>query len=152
MKFSTTQTAERFLRLKDALLPEIEIVQMKYVTQGTFDTVLNAKKEYRPKLFRRLRTFTWIDPIHETVRLTPVTFDSDVEILHCPQSLHSKRDFPSSSKRLNTTGNFPKNPHHVCQRALKTGDKRILLMQNRSSSSFSTMTRQMMPERKLPAS
>ena len=84
---------ERFLRLKGALLPEIEIVQMKYVTQGTFDTVLNAKKEYRPKLFRRLRTFTWIDPIHETVRLTPVTFDSDVEILHCPQSLHSKRDF-----------------------------------------------------------
>lgn len=35
---------ERFLRLKDALLPEIEIVQMKYVTQGTFDTVLNAKR------------------------------------------------------------------------------------------------------------
>lgn len=67
---------ERFLRLKGALLPEIEIVQMKYVTQGTFDTVLNAKKEYRPKLFRRLRTFTWIDPIHETVRLTPVTFDA----------------------------------------------------------------------------
>ena len=35
---------ERFLRLKGALLPEIEIVQMKYVTQGTFDTVLNAKR------------------------------------------------------------------------------------------------------------
>ena len=51
---------ERFLRLKGALLPEIEIVQMKYVTQGTFDTVLNAKKEYRPKLFRRLRTLSLI--------------------------------------------------------------------------------------------
>ncbi len=39
----TTQTASVF-RLKGALLPEIEIVQMKYVTQGTFDTVLNAKR------------------------------------------------------------------------------------------------------------
>lgn len=35
---------ERFLRLKDALLPEIEIVQMKYVTQGTFDTDFECKK------------------------------------------------------------------------------------------------------------
>ena len=43
---------ERFLRLKNALLPEIEIVQMKYVTDADFDTVLNAKKEYRPKLFK----------------------------------------------------------------------------------------------------
>ena len=79
---------------------------MKYVTQGTFDTVLNAKKEYRPKLFRRLRTFTWIDPIHETVRLTPVTFDSDVEILHCPQSLHSKRDFSIFIKAFEHDGQF----------------------------------------------
>lgn len=84
---------ERFLRLKQNMLPEIEIVQMKYVTKSDFDTVLNAKKEYRPKLFKRLRTFTWIDPIHETVRLNPVVFDSDVEISHMPQSLHSKRDF-----------------------------------------------------------
>ena len=77
---------ERFLRLKNALLPEIEIVQMKYVTYADFDTVLNAKKEYRPKLFKRLRTFTWVDPVHETVRLTPVICDSDVEILHKPQN------------------------------------------------------------------
>ena len=89
---------ERFLRLKNALLPEIEIVQMKYVTDADFDTVLNAKKEYRPKLFKRLRTFTWVDPVHETVRLTPVIFDSDVEILHKPQNFHSKRDFPYLSK------------------------------------------------------
>ena len=49
---------ERFLRLENALLPEIEIVQMKYVTDADFDTVLNAKKEYRPKLFKRLRTWS----------------------------------------------------------------------------------------------
>lgn len=115
---------ERFLRLKGALLPEIEIVQMKYVTQGTFDTVLNAKKEYRPKLFRRLRTFTWIDPIHETVRLTPVTFDSDVEILHCPQSLHSKRDFSIFIKAFEHDGQFsPKIRTMYAKELLKTGKK-----------------------------
>ena len=54
----------RFLRLKQCLLPEIEIVQMKYVTKTDFNTVLNFKKEYRPKLYKRLRSFTWVDPIH----------------------------------------------------------------------------------------
>ena len=98
---------------------------MKYVTQGTFDTVLNAKKEYRPKLFRRLRTFTWIDPIHETVRLTPVTFDSDVEILHCPQSLHSKRDFSIFIKAFEHDGQFsPKIRTMYAKELLKTGDKK----------------------------
>ena len=76
---------ERFLRLKNALLPEIEIVQMKYVTDADFDTVLNAKKEYRPKLFQRLRTFRWADPIHEQVVTEPLVFDSDIEIIHRQQ-------------------------------------------------------------------
>ena len=83
----------RFLRLKQCLLPEIEIVQMKYVTKTDFNTVLNFKKEYRPKLYKRLRSFTWVDPIHETVRLDPVVFDSDVEILHMPPAPHQNRDF-----------------------------------------------------------
>ena len=84
---------ERFLQLKQLLLPEIEIVQMKYHTVSEYNTVLNAKKEYRPKLFKRLRTFTWVDPIHETVRTDPIVYDSDIEILHIPQSFHHKRDF-----------------------------------------------------------
>ena len=96
-----------------------------YTAEGTFDTVLNAKKEYRPKLFRRLRTFTWIDPIHETVRLTPVTFDSDVEILHCPQSLHSKRDFSIFIKAFEHDGQFsPKIRTMYAKELLKTGDKK----------------------------
>lgn len=114
----------RFLRLKNCLLPEIEIVQMKYVTVSEFDTVLNAQKEYRPKLFRRLRTFTWIDPIHETVRLQPVIFDSDVEILHKPQSLHSKRDFSIFIKTFEHDGFFsPKIRSMYAKELLKTGDK-----------------------------
>lgn len=83
----------RLQTLKEMLLPEVEVVQMKYVTTPDLNTVLNAKKEYRPKLFKRLRTFTWIDPIHETVRMAPVVFDSDVEILHLPQGRHEERDF-----------------------------------------------------------
>jgi len=67
-----------FMRLKSVLLPEIDIVQMKYVN-CSHNTVYNSKKELRPKLYKRLRTFTWISPIHETVRLQPVIFDSDIE-------------------------------------------------------------------------
>ncbi len=93
-EFWTRKIAKRFLLLKEALLPEIEIVQMKYRTVSEFNTVLNARTEYRPKLFKRVREFEWIDPIHETIRLTPVVFDSDIEILHMPQSMHHKRIFP----------------------------------------------------------
>ena len=115
----------RFARLKSVLLPEIEIVQMKYVTESEFDTVLNAKKEYRPKLFKRLRTFTWIDPIHETVRLNPVVFDSDIEILHKPQSLHSKRDFSIFIKSFEHDGDFsPKIRSMYAKELLKTGDSK----------------------------
>ncbi len=83
---------ERLRLLKENLLPEIEIVQMLYTEHG-YQTVLNSTQEYRPKLFKRLRTFTWIDPIHETVRTEPLVFDSDIEILHCPNENHSARDF-----------------------------------------------------------
>lgn len=118
----------RFLQLKRALLPEIEIVQMKYVNCSEFNTVLNSQKEYRPKLFRRLRTFTWIDPIHETVRLQPVIFDSDVEILHKPQSLHSKRDFSIFVKAFEHDGQFsPKIRSMYAKELLKTGDTKDFL-------------------------
>ncbi|MFR4351668.1 MAG: glycosyltransferase family 2 protein [Roseburia sp.] len=119
------ENRDRFLRLKTCLLPEIEIVQMKYVTESEFDTVLNAQKEYRPKLFKRLRSFVWMDPIHETVRLDPVIFDSDIEILHKPQSLHSKRDFSIFVKSFEHDGHFsPKIRSMYARELLKTGDTR----------------------------
>lgn len=83
---------KRFAQLKAALLPEIEIVQMYYVTPETYNTVQNCKKELRPKLFKRLRTFCWTDPVHETVRTAPVVYDSDIEIVHRPHASHAKRD------------------------------------------------------------
>lgn len=84
---------QRFVELKQALLPEIEIVQMIYVNPKSCNMVYNYTRELRPKLFRRLRTFRWIDPIHETVALDPIVYDSEIEIFHLPQELHSKRDF-----------------------------------------------------------
>ena len=83
----------RFRQLKQVLMPEVEIVQMYYVTPPEYNTSSNFMKEYRPKLYRRLRTFRWIDAVHETVCLEPIVFDSEIEILHLPQSLHSSRDF-----------------------------------------------------------
>lgn len=87
------ENQKKFKLLKDALIDDVEIVQMYYVTPSSNNTVQNAKKELRPKLFKRLRTFTWIDPIHETINTTPIIFDSDIEILHYPEGNHSKRDF-----------------------------------------------------------
>jgi len=86
------ENRERFLTLKRTLLPDIEIVQMKYANQLQFGTVYNYDEEYRPKLFKRIRGFVWEGSIHETVRLTPVVFDSDIVITHMPGESHAKRD------------------------------------------------------------
>lgn len=92
------ENQRRFLRLKGALLPEIEIVQMNYITPPDFNTVQNCKKEPRPKLFKRLRTFSWVDPVHETIRTDPIIYDSDIDILHRPHAMHAKRDFAMFEK------------------------------------------------------
>lgn len=86
------ENRERFKALKEALLPEIEIVQMYYGNQLSFGTVYNYDRELRPKLFKRLRTFCWEEPVHEAVRLTPIIYDSDIEILHMPEKSHADRD------------------------------------------------------------
>ncbi len=96
----------RFETLKKCLIPEVEIVTMIYVNPEDINMAYNDLRERRPKLFKRLRTFTWIDPIHETVRLDPVVFDSDVEILHCPEENHSKRDFEAFKRVLKANGDM----------------------------------------------
>ncbi len=82
----------KFMELKKALLEEIDIVQMRYVNQLSNGTVYNFDCEYRPKLYKRLRTFSFIEPVHEMVRLTPVVYDSEIDIIHMPENNHSKRD------------------------------------------------------------
>lgn len=87
------ENINRFMTLKMTLLPEIEIVQMYYSNQLKFNTTYNYDKEYRPKLYKRLREFRWMDEIHETVRLEPVIYDSEIEVIHMPESNHASRDF-----------------------------------------------------------
>ncbi len=94
----------KFKALKRAMLPEVEIVQMIYVTEQMNHPTENFTRDRRPKLFKRLREFTWIEPIHETINISPIVFDSDIEILHRPQGNHSSRDFHVFEKIIEEKG------------------------------------------------
>lgn len=86
------ENIDKFLILKEHLLPEIEIVQMYYCNQLENNTIYNFDKELRPKLYKRMREFIWNEPIHEQVILEPVIYDSDIEIIHRPVGVHAGRD------------------------------------------------------------
>lgn len=107
------ENRQRFLEMKQVLLPEIDIVQMKYANQLSHGTAYNFDEEYRPKLFKRLREFVWIEPVHETVRLDPVVYDSEVVICHMPESNHSKRDFAVFQKYIQKGMRLSKRLHHM---------------------------------------
>lgn len=98
------ENQDKLKALKRAMLPEVEIVQMVYVTEQLNHPTENFTRDLRPKLFKRLRQFTWIEPIHETVNLNPVVYDSDIEIIHRPQGAHSGRDFTVFEKIIAQNG------------------------------------------------
>ena len=115
---------QRFRMLKEAMLPQIEIVQMKYGNQLQFDTVYNFDEEYRPKLFKRLREFVWVEPVHETVRLDPVVCDSDIVITHLPEKNHASRDIANFHKHTAAGYRLPPRLHNMYARELlMAGDK-----------------------------
>lgn len=87
------ENINKILQLKSCLLEEIDIVQMYYTNQLCNGTTYNYDKEYRPKLYKRLRQFYFVDPIHEIVKLEPVVYDSDIEIIHNASKGHEERDF-----------------------------------------------------------
>lgn len=109
---------ERFRILKENLLPEIELVQMKYGNQLQFGTVYNFDEEYRPKLFKRKRDFIWEEPIHETVRISPVIYDSDVVITHMPEQNHAGRDLANFRRQTNQGVRLSKRLHNMYAREL----------------------------------
>lgn len=118
------ENRERFRLLKESLLPEIEIVQMKYGNQLQFGTVYNYDEEYRPKLFKRQREFVWVEPIHETVRLEPVVYDSDIVITHMPENSHAKRDLQNFWKQVKAGRRLSRRLHEMYARELfMAGDK-----------------------------
>lgn len=98
---------EEFKKLKEVMdifddEPSIDIVQMYYCgqTSGKGRSVYNFDKELRPKLFRRLRTFIWENPVHEQIRTEPVVFDSDIEIQHMQSENHASRDLAIFRKAI----------------------------------------------------
>ena len=112
------ENRQKFRLLKEAMLPEIEMVQMLYCNQLEFGTTYNFDEEYRPKLYKRLREFVWVEPIHETVRIEPVIYDSDIRIEHRPLSSHAGRDF-AAFKRLHEKGErLSKKLHNMYAREL----------------------------------
>ena len=109
----TPEGHRHFEELKQVLLPEIDIVQMKYGNQLENGTAYNFDEEYRPKLFKRLREFVWIEPVHEMVRLEPVVYDSDIVIAHKPHDVHCKRDFQIFQKHIKKELRLSKRLHHM---------------------------------------
>ncbi|MBQ9607279.1 MAG: glycosyltransferase family 2 protein [Lachnospiraceae bacterium] len=95
---------EKFRTLKAALDPSVEIVQFLYTNQLEYNTTYNFDKELRPKLYKRQRSFIWEGEVHEQVRLSAVIFDSDIEIIHKPSSLHSGRDFAIFKRIIKNKG------------------------------------------------
>lgn len=112
------ENRERFRLLKETLLPEIEIVQMYYCNQLQFGSVYNFDKEYRPKLYKRNRQFRWEASIHETVALEPVVYDSDIEVLHLPQSSHAGRDLQAFAAMGDRGERLSKRLHNLYAREL----------------------------------
>lgn len=115
---------EQFAVLKQVLDKEIEIVQMYYGNQFQNGTIYNYDCELRPKLFKRLRMFRWIEPIHETVRTLPVVFDSDIVITHLPEESHTKRDLAAFERMISKNIYVSSRLHNIYAKELfVSGDK-----------------------------
>ena len=107
-----------FMRLKENLLPEIDIVQMYYANQLDYGTIYNFDRELRPKLFKRVRSFVWEEPIHEQVVLEPIIYDSDVEILHLPDGSHKNRDLAAFARMTSEGRRLSKRLHNIYAKEL----------------------------------
>lgn len=94
------ENRQKFKLLKGVLDPAVDIVQMRYVNQLENGSVYNFDAELRPKLFKRVRSFVFIDPIHETLRLDPIVYDSDIDIIHMQGEVHAGRDLKVFEKMI----------------------------------------------------
>ncbi len=118
------ENIRNFQTLKETLLPQVDIVQMKYANQLASQTVYNFDEEYRPKLFKRQRDFLWEGAVHEMVRLEPLVYDSDIVITHLPKGSHGKRDLKKKKKEIASGKILTKRLKHMYATELyMTGDK-----------------------------
>lgn len=109
---------QKFLLLKKGLLPEIDIVQMYYANQLSYNTIYNFDKELRPKLYKRVRTFIWENAIHEAVRLDPLVYESDITIDHRPTSNHKARDLQAFERLTKDGVRLNKRLHNLYAKEL----------------------------------
>ncbi len=109
---------QKFLLLKEKMVKEIDIVQMIYANQLLYNTTYNFDEEHRPKLYKRLRTFRWEEPIHESVVITPVIYDSDIVIKHLPTSNHADRDFDNFQRVIKKQGQLSPKLYEMYAREL----------------------------------
>ena len=112
------ENREAFRRLKETLLPEIDMVQMYYANQLAHGTIYNFDRELRPKLFKRLRTFQWQGAIHEQVGLNPVIYDSEIEICHMPENNHKDRDLAAFARMTANGYRLDKRLHNIYAKEL----------------------------------
>lgn len=98
------ENRQKFMILKKALDGQVEVVQMYYVNQLSKGSVYNYDREPRAKLYKRVRSFQFVDPIHEVIREAPVVFDSDIEIQHLQEESHAGRDLKVFRKAVEREG------------------------------------------------
>ena len=119
-----TIDADNLQRFKDLMRDigelelDIDIVQMYYCGQLDNNTVYNYDRELRPKLFRRVRSFIWQDPIHESVKLDPTVVNSDIEIQHHAAPDHGVRDLSAFRRAVNGGLYLSKRLHNLYAREL----------------------------------
>lgn len=122
------ENQQKFLLLKKGLLPEIDIVQMYYSNQLSYNTIYNFDKELRPKLYKRVRSFIWENAIHESVRLSPLIYDSDITIEHYPTGNHKARDIQAFEKLCRDGVRLNKKLHNLyAKELLIAGDPRDII-------------------------
>jgi glycosyltransferase involved in cell wall biosynthesis len=84
---------EKFIKLKEELKPDADMVAMKYYTHfdGQGNPIFIAT---RGRMFRRDKGFLWNDPIHEFITLTGNVIYTDIVI-------HHKRNFKENHHERN---------------------------------------------------
>jgi len=112
------ENREKFRRLKDTLDPSVDIVEMRYGNQLEKGSTYNFDVENRPKLFKRLRKFRWIDPIHEMVDCRNNSLESEIEITHKPHIINAARDISLLEKLTATQKTLNSRLHMMYAREL----------------------------------
>lgn len=82
---------EKFLKLKDSLPIDIDVVIMKYNLLSKEDGKVSCTFS-RERLVKREKNFKWIDPVHECIEISGKIIKSDISITHKKEGLPTRRN------------------------------------------------------------